>query len=93
MVLGRTREEASARYQRTGMVQHRKSLAHTGRDPALAEANNLIGTPASILEQLARLRAAGVDHVCALQFPHDSVSEMLEQMEWFARDVMAPFRR
>ena len=92
MVLGRTREEASARYQRTGMVQHRKSLAHTGRDPSLAEANNLIGSPASILEQLATLRDAGVDHVCAMQFPHESVAEMLEQMEWFARDVMVPFR-
>ena len=92
IVLGRTREEASARYQKTGMVHHRKSLAHSGRDPALAEGNNLIGSPASILEQLAFLRGAGVDHVCAMQFPHASVPEMLEQMEWFARDVMAPFR-
>ncbi len=93
VMLGRTREEASARYQRTGMVQHRTSLAHTGRDPALAEANNLIGSPASVLEQLTFLRKAGVDHVCAMQFPHDSVAEMLDQMEWFARDVMTPFRR
>lgn len=93
VMLGRTREEASARYQKTGMVQHRESLAHSGRDPALAEANNLIGSPASILDQLQFLRDAGVDHVCAMQFPHDSVAEMLEQMEWFAREVMAPFRR
>ena len=92
IMLGRTREEASARYEKTGMVQHRKSLAHSGRDPSLAEANNLIGSPASILEQLAFLREAGVDHVCAMQFPHDSVAEMLDQMEWFARDVMTPFR-
>lgn len=41
--------------------------------------------------QLAFLRDAGVDHVCALQFPHDSVTEMLEQMEWLARDVITPF--
>ena len=93
VMLGRTREEAAAQYQQTGMVHHRKSLAHTGRDPALAEANNLIGSPASILEQLAFLRNAGVDHICAMQFPHDSVSEMLDQMEWFARDVMAHFHR
>ena len=93
MVVGRTREEASARYQKTGMVAHRKSLAHSGRDPALAEANNLIGSPASILDQLAYLRDAGVDHICAMQFPHDTVREMLEQMEWFARDVIVPFRR
>jgi hypothetical protein len=73
------------------MVQHRRSLAHSGRDPALAEANNLIGSPSSILDKLAFLADAGVDHVCAIQFPHDSVSEMLEQMEWFAREVVTPF--
>ncbi len=73
------------------MVHHRRSLAHTGRDPALAEDHNLVGSPASLLDKLAFLAAAGVDHVCALQFPHDSVTEMLEHMEWFARDVIAPF--
>jgi len=91
LVVGRTPEEAAVRYRATGMVQHRKSLAHTGRDPALAEANNLIGSPQSLSEKIALLRDAGVDHVCALQLPHDSVSEMLEQMEWFARDVMRAF--
>lgn len=91
LMLGRTPEEASARYGKTGMVQHRRSLAHSGRDPALAEANNLIGSPSSVLDKLAFLGDAGVDHVCAIQFPHDSVSEMLEQMEWFAREVVTPF--
>jgi probable F420-dependent oxidoreductase len=92
VMLGRTPEEASARYRKTGMGQHRQSLAHTGRDPALAEAHNLIGTPATVLDKLAWLAAAGVDHVCALQFPHESVSEMLDQMEWFGRDVIGGFR-
>lgn len=91
--LGRTHEEAAARYRATGMVQHRRSLAHSGRDPALAEANNLIGSPRSVAEKVAFLREAGVDHLCALQFPHDSVTEMLEQMEWFAGDVMPAFTK
>jgi probable F420-dependent oxidoreductase len=89
VMLGRTSEDAAARYRKTGMVQHRRSLAHSGRDPARAEANNLIGSPARVLEQLRFLADAGVDHVCAMQFPHDSVSEMLEQMDWFAREVLA----
>ncbi len=93
LVIGRTPEEAAARYRATGMVQHRRSLAHSGRDPALAEANNLIGSPQSLTDKLAFLDDAGVDHVCAIQFPHDSVTEMLEQMEWFARDVMRAFRQ
>ena len=92
LMIGRTPEEAAIRYRATGMVQHRKSLAHSGRDPALAEANNLIGSPQSLGEKIAFLRDAGVDHVCALQLPHDSVTEMLEQMEWFARDVMRVFK-
>jgi probable F420-dependent oxidoreductase len=93
LVVGRTPEEATARYRATGMVQHRKSLAHSGRDPALAEANNLIGNPQSLGEKIGFLRDAGVDHLCALQFPHDTVTEMLEQMEWFARDVMPAFTK
>lgn len=92
VMLGRSPEEARARYRSTGMVRHRRSLAHTGRDPALAEANNLIGSPASVLEQVHWLARAGVDHLCALQFPHDSVGEMQEQMEWFAREVADAFR-
>ena len=93
LVLGRTDEEAVTRYRRTGMVQHRRSLAGSGRDPELAESNNLIGSPAHVLDHLAALADAGVDHVCAIQFPHETVAEMLEQMEWFARDVMAVFAR
>ena len=89
VVLGRTDAEAAARYRATGMVQHRHSLAHTGRDPALAEANNLIGSTARVTDVVGGLAAAGVDHLCALQFPHRSVDEMLEQMEWFARDVLS----
>jgi probable F420-dependent oxidoreductase len=93
MSLGRTHEAALARYRATGMVQHRRSLAHSGRDPALAEANNLIGSPESVGEKVAFLREAGVDHLCALQFPHDTVAEMLEQMEWFAGEVMPAFAK
>lgn len=92
LLLGRTDDAARTRYRETGMVQHRVSLAHTGRDPALAEDNNLIGSPRRVAEKIAWLAEAGVDHICALQFPSDSVSEMLEQMEWFARDVVTAFR-
>ena len=91
LCIGKTVEEARARYRNTGMVQHRVSLAHTGRDPALAETHNLIGSPASILEQVAFLDKAGIDHVCALQFPSDTGAEMLEQIQWLAEEVMQPF--
>ncbi len=91
LCIGKTVEAARARYRKTGMVRHRVSLAHTGRDPALAETHNLIGSPASILEQVAFLDRAGVDHVCALQFPSDTGAEMMEQIQWLAEEVMKPF--
>lgn len=90
--LARTVEGARARYRKTGMMQHRVSLAHSGRDSALAEANNLIGSPASVSEQVEFLERGGVDHICALQFPSDSGNEMLEQMQWFAEEVARPFQ-
>ena len=92
LFVGKTLEEAQAGYGKTGMVAHRKSLAHSGRDPALAATHNLIGSPASIQEQLEFLDGVGVDQITAIQFPSHTVTEMREQMEWFAKDVMAPFR-
>ena len=62
-----------------------------GRDPALAETHNLIGSAGSILEQVAFLDKAGIDHVCALQLPSDTGAEMLEQIQWLAEEVMKPF--
>ena len=44
-----------------------------------------------MLEKIACLAESGVDHICALQFPHDSVGEMLEQMEWFMLEVASVF--
>ncbi|HEX6207320.1 MAG TPA: LLM class flavin-dependent oxidoreductase, partial [Actinomycetota bacterium] len=61
-----THEEATRRYMASGMVQHRKSLAYTGRDPGLAMDNNLIGSPEAVLEKLARLERAGVDHLACI---------------------------
>ncbi len=89
VTIGRTHEEAVRRYQASGMVQHRKSLAYTGRDPALALHNNLIGSAETILEKVAWLAEAGVDHCCALTFPTDTVEEMLEQWQMFGEEVVA----
>jgi probable F420-dependent oxidoreductase len=92
-LVARTREEAIRRYQQSGMVGHRVSLAYTGRDPALSLENNLIGSPVSILEQLERLHEFGVNHLSALSFCVNTVDEYAEQMHYFAEEVMAPYRR
>jgi probable F420-dependent oxidoreductase len=92
-LIARTQEEAEERYMKSGMVQHRISLAYTGRDPALAMENNLIGSPEVVLGKLEKLREFGVDHLAALTFVADSVGEFGEQVHFFAEEVMSPYRR
>jgi probable F420-dependent oxidoreductase len=91
-VVGRTQEEAVRRYEQSAMVQHRVSLAYTGRDPGLALRNNLIGSPEHILEQLEALRGYGADHLAATSFCVNSPAEMSEQVHFFAEAVMRPYR-
>ena len=88
-----TQEEAERRYMNSPMVQHRISLAYTGRDPGLAMENNLIGCPEVILEKLEKLREYGADHLAAIVFCVDSVSEFNEQVHYFAEAVMQPYRQ
>ena len=92
-LLARTQEEAEERYMKSGMVQHRISLAYTGRDPALAMENNLVGSPEVVLVKLDKLRECGVNHIAALGFNVNSVAEFTEQLHFFAEEVMRPFRK
>ena len=88
-----TQEEAVRRYNNSGMVQHRLSLAYTGRDPQLAMDNNLVGSPEVVLEKLEKLWEIGADHLACTTFCVDTVSEWLEQLHYFAEAVIRPFRQ
>jgi hypothetical protein len=81
-------EEAERIYMESGLVAHRKSLAYTGRDLSQQLVANLVGSADVILEKVAYLASIGVDHCCALMIPAGSMSELIEQIEWFAADVM-----
>jgi len=85
----KTMELAEKRYMESGLVAHRVSLAYTGRDLSHQVTANLVGSPEVILEKIEKLRSIGVQHVSALMFPANSVAELDEQIEWFAREVMA----
>ena len=67
---------------------HRKSLDYTGRDLSEQVVANLVGSPAQIIDKIAGLAKMGVQHCSALMFPTDSLTEMIEQIQWFAEDVM-----
>lgn len=89
MFLARTDEEAEAKYMQSGLVAHRESLAYTGRDLSHQVTANLVGSPDSVLEKIATLKEMGVDHCSGLMIPVNTTSEMNEQIEWFAKDVMS----
>ncbi len=88
-----TQEEAERRYMASGMVAHRISLSKTGRDPALAMDNNLVGSPESLLEKLEYLHDAGADHLTCITFCVNTVDEYFEQLHMLAEEVIRPYRR
>jgi len=88
VTIAATDAEAERRYSESGLVQHRQSLAYTGRDPRDQVQAHLLGSPSTIRDRVADLQSIGVDHCCALWFSTTTVEEMLDQMEWFARDVI-----
>ncbi|MBI2014702.1 MAG: LLM class flavin-dependent oxidoreductase, partial [Candidatus Rokubacteria bacterium] len=88
VTIAKTMEEAERTYMASGLVAHRTSLAYTGRDLSRQVEANLVGSPDVIREKVAQLAAIGVQHCSALMFPTDTMTEMLEQMQWFAETVV-----
>ncbi|MDC7787151.1 LLM class flavin-dependent oxidoreductase [Rhodoplanes sp. TEM] len=88
LLIGKTDEAAEATYMESGLVAHRKSLAYTGRDPAHQVTGNLVGSPQLIIDKIHQLKAMGVDHCSAMALAVNSQSEYLEQIHWFAEEIM-----
>lgn len=88
LLVGKTQEAAEQTYMKSGLVAHRVSLAHTGRDPAHQVTANLVGSPQSIIEKIHQLKTMGVDHCAAMAVAVNTQEELLEQMHWLAEEVM-----
>jgi probable F420-dependent oxidoreductase len=88
VTIAKTMEAAERTYMASGLVAHRTSLAYTGRDLSRQVEANLVGSPDVIREKVAKLAAIGVHHCSALMFPTHTMTEMLEQMQWFAETVV-----
>ncbi len=92
--LGRTAEDASARFRRSHLYHHLESLLSStlqGQDLGKVTAHDLIGTPQQVLEKIEAFARVGVTHLASLVFTSDSLAEMKEQMQWFADEVMNPW--
>jgi alkanesulfonate monooxygenase SsuD/methylene tetrahydromethanopterin reductase-like flavin-dependent oxidoreductase (luciferase family) len=85
-------EDAVRRYETSRFVRHRLAHDRAGRDGDLMTASNLVGSPEAIRDIVASLAEAGVDHCAALAFPAESASELLEQWDQFATEVVRPMR-
>jgi probable F420-dependent oxidoreductase len=92
LLLGRTDEAAEKTYMQSGLVAHRVSLAHTGRDPVHQVTANLVGSPQSVIDKIHRLKAMGVDHCAAMAVAVNTQAELLEQLHWFTEEVMPHVR-
>lgn len=89
--LARTRAEAVARFRASQMARHLESLRKSTLKEQGAHSHeeiNLIGTPAEVIDKAQALRAAGVTHLLGLYFAGDEPADVMDQMEFFARDVM-----
>ncbi|MEO6122323.1 MAG: LLM class flavin-dependent oxidoreductase, partial [Ilumatobacteraceae bacterium] len=91
--IGRTREEALEKFNRSQLASHMRSLATTTlkdqQDGDVVD-RNLIGTVDEVVEQVHRYAEAGVTTLSALLFAVNTVEETLESMEEFAEGVIAP---
>ncbi len=62
-----------------------------GRTRESILSQNLVGTSQEIAEQIVQLEEDGVDHLIAQHFAADTLEQMNEQVEVFAKEVMPAF--
>ena len=84
--LGATHEEAVEHYRSSMQGQFR--LAKGFSLESIVE-QNWIGTVDEVVDKIGKLKDLGINHVNALHIAGDTIPEMMEQVESFAKDVMA----
>ncbi len=94
--VGQDRDDALATFERSQLAKHMASLSKStlkDQDGDDLVGRNLIGNAEQILEQVHAYAAAGVTTLSALLFAANTVEETLDQMAWFAQNVIEPYRR
>jgi probable F420-dependent oxidoreductase len=89
--IGKTREAALERFGQTQMCAHLTSLRQStlkGQGDLGHEDINLIGTVDDVVERANLLGEAGVTHLLGLYFAANDLTELLDQMQVFAEEVV-----
>src|SRR5215470_13308681 len=92
--IGRTHEDAVARFHRSQLFKHLESPGRsTLREQTGGfEQRNLIGSPEEISERIRVYQDAGVTTFSGMLFVANSVAEMHEAIELFGREVLPNFK-
>ncbi|HEY9499327.1 MAG TPA: TIGR03619 family F420-dependent LLM class oxidoreductase [Terrimesophilobacter sp.] len=95
VVLGKDTKDAVAKFEKTQLYLHMRSLAaSTLKDQQGSWTNrNLVGNAEQMLDQVRAYAAAGVTTMSALLFACNTVEETLDAMAEFAETVMQPYLR
>lgn len=89
--VGKTHEQAIDRFTHSQMYNHLVSLRKStlkGQSGVNFAEINLIGTPDEVVQKAHQFSEAGVKHLCGTYFCADSVSELMDQMQIFAEEIM-----
>jgi probable F420-dependent oxidoreductase len=88
---GKNHEAAVARYKQSQMHKHLLSLSKStlkGQANLAMEDINLIGNVDAVVEKAHKLKDAGVTHLLGLYFAANDIEELLDQMQFFAEEIM-----
>ena len=92
--IGRTHEDAVARFRASQLFKHLESLKKsTLREQTGGfDQRNLIGSPAEIAERIRAYQRVGVTTCSGMLFVAGSVAEMHDAIELFGQEVLPDFR-
>jgi probable F420-dependent oxidoreductase len=95
LCLGRSREEAFERFYASGipakMDEKAEEIGITDKpssDINRVLEQNLIGTPADIIEQLQPAIEKGINHCVLYYYAANDFNEMMDQIRWFGEEVL-----
>jgi probable F420-dependent oxidoreductase len=94
--VGRDTADAIANFEQSQLYQHMRSLSTStlkDQDTADFASRNLIGGAQQMLDQVHAYAEAGVTTLSALLFARNTVDETIDEMAWFAENVIAPYRK
>ncbi len=94
--VGRTHEEACAKFERSQIYKHTISLEQStlkGKKASDYTQRNLVGSPEEIIERIEAYRAAGVTTFSALLFANNTLEETREDMHFFSEGVISHYQK